>query len=912
MNTVKYFMNIVLIVVLFLTSYQMFSQCNIALEPTDIEEAHHLNVAFESEVMLIEKLELCLGGATPSENSICDHETEKLVNVWFLINPVNVSSGYLQTTVSTSFNVKPYWAYFTESNGVFSQDGPCNDSDVSPEVSRYIFTNEQPIYLRVSIPTDTPFDMNDILTVKSFLNPFNLEESCYNAANADGTPITTFEVEIIERSIGDIESPILLGGEELTVQINAVVATDDTGFDWVQGLIPVLGDGWDLQYFYSNEQQILNNDMTWIASESECNGTFSDDVASLCVYENEFGELILCNYFTHDCPCDKSVEQGDQLPGGFFGMTPGGGSCSFDCTPTGSYGVSREENVTIWLKLRVNPVPIHTDLTIGLQLLSDDISGCWNESNPCRFITPQLDNKFLKSNSNEPYIYSFGTSTSCSGEQVSLNILKNQLRSDSVTIKFQDNTNLNFITSSEIISIQEFFMVQIENNSNVVEEAKFSLTGHDQDGNEIVSPIYTLKILPQLVITNLEQSVCIGSCKTYTLETNYGDHSDFLVFWEDGEQGMDHIICHGETTRGIMIDRQGCDTLEFIVETDIDVSNMFDFSVPDVLCSNESYFVDIKGNGVENLTSVVWYVTIEEGTVTFEGGTTMFIDDEILINGGDSISILANIYDSTGCIHSIEVDREIVVVEDQYYAITECKTIETEILMINIPIMLNAENFIGLTLAEEMDNVTFQIDENYNLLLNIENPELGLFDFDFLANYSEECYEYIEIDLEVTDGYLGEVKTTISGLSVDFELTDIEEIQNIMWEFGDGTSSEQNNPNHEYEHSGTYQVEVTMTTECGMISRIFTVSVGTTAVVDEIVSNLVLYPNPANSTVIVSSEFPFNTIVLYDINGKLLRRDSFKDTKSHSLILDNCLDGLYMIRVIGENHEDMKSLVVIK
>ena len=53
----------------------------------------------------------------------------------------------------------------------------------------------------------------------------------------------------------------------------------------------------------------------------------------------------------------------------------------------------------------------------------------------------------------------------------------------------------------------------------------------------------------------------------------------------------------------------------------------------------------------------------------------------------------------------------------------------------------------------------------------------------------------------------------------DVSTTGNKEIKEWSWNFGDGTGSEESNPNHTYEEPGTYTVKLTITSNTGKFSH---------------------------------------------------------------------------------------------
>lgn len=112
---------------------------------------------------------------------------------------------------------------------------------------------------------------------------------------------------------------------------------------------------------------------------------------------------------------------------------------------------------------------------------------------------------------------------------------------------------------------------------------------------------------------------------------------------------------------------------------------------------------------------------------------------------------------------------------------------------------------------------------------------------------------------------------TQDGLDVVFENTS-ENVDDVYWDFGDGTTSTDLNPSHTFENNNTYTVQL-IVTQCGISD---TTSV---EIVVEVVSTkelstpaITVFPNPTDEMITIKN-LPINTItIIFDQSGKELQR----------------------------------------
>ena len=151
------------------------------------------------------------------------------------------------------------------------------------------------------------------------------------------------------------------------------------------------------------------------------------------------------------------------------------------------------------------------------------------------------------------------------------------------------------------------------------------------------------------------------------------------------------------------------------------------------------------------------------------------------------------------------------------------------------------------------------------------------------------------------------------------------------WDFGDETTSGDQNPVHVYGAAGSYTVSLDVTDNAGATASVET-SVEISTTVDLAETEIALpqvyrlrqnYPNPFNPTTNISYELPVDghvSIELFDLNGRLLYRllDRPQPAGYHSLHWDatSFSSGVYFYRIRvndgAEGFSDMKKCILMK
>jgi hypothetical protein len=129
-----------------------------------------------------------------------------------------------------------------------------------------------------------------------------------------------------------------------------------------------------------------------------------------------------------------------------------------------------------------------------------------------------------------------------------------------------------------------------------------------------------------------------------------------------------------------------------------------------------------------------------------------------------------------------------------------------------------------------------------------------------------------------------------------------------LWDFGDGTTSTDQFPQHEFAESGTYTVELTVTNDCGSSTGVFTID-AVVSVYDQ-KFQVAIYPNPAEEAVTIGFEKHAEAAFeLYSFTGSLIRTQQSNGT-SATLPVADLPDGVYLLKIMtAEGHSFHKIAV---
>jgi len=137
-----------------------------------------------------------------------------------------------------------------------------------------------------------------------------------------------------------------------------------------------------------------------------------------------------------------------------------------------------------------------------------------------------------------------------------------------------------------------------------------------------------------------------------------------------------------------------------------------------------------------------------------------------------------------------------------------------------------------------------------------------------------------------------------SGLTYNFKDNSTPAPTSWFWDFGDGTTSNQQNPQHTYATNGSFTVKLVVTTDCGVDSTITTFN--NIGLYEEGTLPLVFYPNPTNEVlnIATSGDLGEGSIEIYSMIGTLLQRSTYAElSETVRLDLSGLPTGIYTVKV---------------
>ncbi len=172
--------------------------------------------------------------------------------------------------------------------------------------------------------------------------------------------------------------------EIVEMTLSLIYTADEIGAGnncaWLQGIIPVLGSGWNIPDSNLEQNSEIPDGFEWYESVE---------------YNLENNDIIISNNFYNQPvlsynPAGGNLQAGTLLPGGWYYSSPGSGvNCTNDGTPDNSWGFPQACGSSFELELRFNLVadPCYDngcgneclDMDIDIFVMTDGETGCYSQ-----------------------------------------------------------------------------------------------------------------------------------------------------------------------------------------------------------------------------------------------------------------------------------------------------------------------------------------------------------------------------------------------------------------------------------------------------------------------------------------------------------------------------------------------------
>ena len=460
----------------------------------------------------------------------------------------------------------------------------------------------------------------------------------------------------------DEEGPYCVG-EKITVCVDVTWNIDDPGVgnncQWLQGIVPALGGGWDL-------------DACPLPAGIDQGGTyFGDGEVSYTAGTSIYGLTTNCQGIP-TLEVGGGVGQGTPLPGGWYFTSPGSGpDCSNDGNPNtmwglnGGCGSTSAVSFCFDLQTRIPDDamdcqdPCFGDLDISMFTFADGQTGCWSQNScaadvPSEFLDGELDCSGLVE------VEGPEEAEICSGDMLDLDYIATDGISD-ILIQFNDNPNV----TGEVgpitwpggnASINDV-LINNGTTSEIVEYTLQAINPNSTSGCNGPPLIVEITVHPEIVIEFDEPyDVCWDGQITITPMVTGGQGGPYSYDWDNGDTGPSTMAPQiigdppGTYTYVVTVtDDLGCtnsESVEYTIQPQEIISHS---QTADAACQDDfddeaeiCLLISPNQNGPFTFD---W--TYPPGLIVDENDECVVIDDEASLEGEYELSVVVT--DSYGC-----------------------------------------------------------------------------------------------------------------------------------------------------------------------------------------------------------------------------------------------------------------------
>lgn len=185
---------------------------------------------------------------------------------------------------------------------------------------------------------------------------------------------------------------------------------------------------------------------------------------------------------------------------------------------------------------------------------------------------------------------------------------------------------------------------------------------------------------------------------------------------------------------------------------------------------------------------------------------------------------------------------------------------------------------------------------------------------------NNNCTTEDQTEVVFEDDPVAEFSTLTSFYTAQFDNQSVGD--SYTWDFGDGTTSTEENPTHLYAWTNdsaiTYQVTLVVSNGCGVDSVTYEVTVGTTVGIDDESRDMLVqvYPNPNNGAfdlVINNSEVSNYSYQLMNIEGRVIldkQLGQVSGSVNERIQLENAAKGIYLLKINSDFDSKVVRIIV--
>ena len=602
---------------------------------------------------------------------------------------------------------------------------------------------------------------------------------------------------------------------------------------WIQGILPTIGGGWDLEALPIDGQGPMGS-WFWL-DEEEVQYNAPSSILGIINTPNGLG----LEYGP------GTLTEGDLLPGGWWAVSDGGG-CVNDGNPNTMWGLpascGSSQDVSFCFDLQVGELddiadcadPDVTDLKVHIFTMADGQTGCWS-NNSCSGDTPVTFNAQIDCTS---LVFVTAEDAEICHDDVLDILVETEDGSDlDIVVEVVDEGNTSGASDWMFSGGSGIIADRIENDGDDVEIVIYE--AYALDPNSICEgPRTEIEVIvyPEVQIEGEDPYyICFQQPMEITPLVSGGDGGPYDYLWENGstnssiELPLDPDLLPGEyEIRLLVTDGFGC-TKEESIEYEV-VEPVY----PEII----NPYLGVCKDGVEDLPEL--FIEFESagtgpyeflweaspGGLEFENGDN---DQNLIINEEESsartYTIFGTVIDDLGCEYTVETELTVDNGPDLTLEIDECFGIEfllsgydRDNMLVDFELFYDLEGdwiYDGSTILNA-ESVLQQFGDNISYLAE----EFGT--YILLGTTTNGCSDYTELDLPPVPQPIFNVlpnDTICIGTEITVQVTNSNEYVDYNWSNGESGSSFTETPNDTI----TYYLVAETRDDCEVIDSVVVV-----------------------------------------------------------------------------------------
>ena len=778
------------------------------------------------------------------------------------------------------------------------------ENDFRNQIVNFGVIGGEELILEVIIPENIEGD-SIVISTQSFEELRSCED-----ANLSGTN-PHFIFEIVDRSIADYEGVVFFPGEEVHVRINYIFDFPaESTPDWLHSIFPNISNGWEYNLddiSVTTSSGIQELDVPLVNSDPICGLRSNRDLGFFCTYIDATGAVNLCNMLTEICPCDEnSVEQDSPLPTA-WAFSRANSNCESTCSPSDAWGSGfTSTSITIDMMLKVKEdYDGGRDLSIGITNFSDAVTGCYNPNysvciSPLTNWSPAW--KSVDRNSTYGYM-SVANDTICKDSSFIIDVtIENTV--ETIYVDILDEAEPDIVLERFVIQSDTTLDVNISNTSDVKKTVRAIL----HDGSETFD-FQSLVLLPKLIIQADPLSLCFNGCGQQFISLNH-DHYDRIV-WSTGLEDSDFsFICASDSDSiSVIVEVDNCDADTILLDISISEEITVTTDHPITLCKNgeesdtaldRNFIIPIISGGSSPYI-IDWNFNPSQAEETTINGQPAIEVFEESVFGNDFVYSFA-IIDAQGCATS--TTNVVPFLDDEMIELGEfCRDsifdINNPTIVARLPDFsykeIESVSWLRITSLIEgivVNDSTFIVNEEKSTFTDQQEVPLRA-----QITFTDGCMVNVDYTFKIVENE-PDFSFSRTDFEVDFTPASLLSVDSILWDFDDGTSSNDFFPTHIYQETGTYNVTMTLFTACDTfrITKTFMINgVSTEDLNTEF--DLSIFPNPSDGNInITLDNGTLRSVNIYNIHGIKVRKEIINQNKTMIDLLA-LPKGLYVLEI---------------